>query len=478
MKRITFLVSLLIAMSYSTSIFGQVYEVGATKLYPNISAVWDVIKENDETNITIYVDEGEYVEKELAGLPNKHITIIGAGADKTIVMRSNVDFPFVEEYGASATDGRVNIGYLFRSPLAGAAENYHLVCERITFKNIGTNRANWAGALVVTEVINDQSYTFKNCMFTNINARQGTLVGATPGGATTTATVPLKIVFEDCFVESCYVHTFNNLAGFFNFKFGGDLTIKNTTFMNNRVGLTNLNGTDEYPGAGIIVSMPVPASSAAYTSNITIDNVNILNTDIIGGAETTYVSMVKMAVVEGEDGTLPPTPTCSITGLTSINNVRNGSEDSDLFFTAGTVSPVVASSAFNAVRNIAENAVVEELEGAKIDTELTYTSPQVNFEMEGELPKIFVNEYGVKYLKKSPTSGLNSTSANKEPFNVAVKGGVVTISNLKAGEQLSVYDYSGKLVKNIVANKTTVNFSLNRGMYILHGNNKIAKVVL
>lgn len=454
-----------------------VFEVGAGKTYQKLTDVWSVIKGDEvNTEFIINVDEGIYVENELLGMPNKKITIIGAGADKTTIMRSNVaDFPLIEEYGEDFSSGRVNCGILFKSAI-NTADNFHLVCENMTFKNIGINRHNW-GAALVEATSNNQTYEFRNCMFTKINARQGTLVGATPGGNATTATQPLKIVLEGCFVESCYVHNYNNMAGFFNFKFGGDLTIKNTTFMNNRANLTNLNSTTEYPGAGLIVSMLVPtAANANYTSNITLDNVNILNTDIIGGAETTYVAMVKMDV-----NASAPAPVVTITDLTSVNNVRSGAVDSDLYFTSATFTPTITSSVFNVVKNVAGNADITPLTGATINPALTYTSPEVNFEMDGELPKIFVNEYGVKYLKKveeDPGPATSVSNADADVPSVRVVGNSLHISGLQSGETIRVYNIAGSLMKNITVTSNSVYIALSSGMYIVKAGAHTAKVAL
>ncbi|MFV0467387.1 MAG: hypothetical protein ACK5MK_00505, partial [Dysgonomonas sp.] len=156
MRKITFvLTSFFMTMSISTAVFAQTYEVGAGKTYANITAAWTVISNNTtDTEFTINVDAGTYVESELTGvgMAGKKITIIGTGADVTTVMRADVsDFPLIETYGTGVTDGRLDCGILFASKKANLATGFHLVCEKITFKNIGTNRNNWSSALVLAD---------------------------------------------------------------------------------------------------------------------------------------------------------------------------------------------------------------------------------------------------------------------------------------------------------------------------------------
>lgn len=452
------------------------YEVGMDKLFKTISEAWQSIAATPPgmTEFTITVDEGTYIESQLDGLPNKSITIIGAGADKTIVMRSDLaEFPFLEEYGEDNLTGRVNIGYMFKSG-QNTAMNFHLVCENMTFKNIGTNRANWGGALVLTES-NDQSYTFRNCMFTNINARQGTLIGAL---GLANATESIRVVFEDCFIESCYVHTFNNLAGFINFRYGGELTIKNTTFMNNRANLINLASTapggTEYTGRGLIISMDVPAATTTaytYTSKVTLDKVNILNTDIISGKPETYTSIVKIDVKANA-----PTPVLAITDFVSVNNVRSGYVDSDLFFTQATLMPTITSSVFNAVRNVAANTEITTLSGATINPVLSYTSDEVDFQMDGAQPKIFVNEQGVKYLSRNTNTSTLAVSFDE--LNIKKISNHIEISNFRIGDIIFIYDYSGRLIKSSQPTSNTLNLSLPNGVYILKINSTVVKFII
>ncbi|MFV0469943.1 MAG: hypothetical protein ACK5MK_13575, partial [Dysgonomonas sp.] len=287
------------------------------------------------------------------------------------------------------------------------------------------------------------------------------------------ATQPTKVVFEDCFIDGVYLHNYNNIAGLFTFKFGADLTIRNTTFMNTRVNLLNLNGAVEQKGLGIFVNLPVPASTSAYASKLTIENVNIINTEILTGIQpNAFSSMINMNV----DPSIT-NATCTINNLVSINNLRSGTRDCDMLLTTATITPTIVSSYFNDIKTTTDTTTTA-ISGATIDPTLTYASAGIEFEMDGALPKIFINEYGVKYLKRIQTPTENIASNLFKKLHIQVKNGTVTVENLQTNENLIVNDLSGRMVKNIKIDNSTISFTLNHGVYVVRTNNKIAKIVL
>ena len=61
---------------------------------------------------------------------------------------------------------------------------------------------------------------------------------------------------------------------------------------------------------------------------------------------------------------------------------------------------------------------------------------------------------------------------------VSVQDGVVTVSGLKAGEQVQVFDASGRLVAKQVASGGAVSFALKHGVYLVQTAGNSAKVLL
>ncbi len=442
-----------------------VYKVGATREYKKLQNLWKELLEEDpgflEDELTVYIDEGIYTEGELKAFPEKKVRLIGAGADKTIIRRNSA-----LELISDLTK-EVRYGYLFRSARNATliADNFELICENIGFERIGGTGVNWGGALVVNEVAN-QKYTFRNCTFSNIYARQGALVSFNPQNPTS-----FSLTMENCFVEDCGTYEFNHNAGLISLKYGGDISIKNTTFMNNRFHLYNTDATktatDFNRKSGLIMQLD---ANATYPSKLLFENVNIVNS-LVNAETTSFSPQIKI------NGNAASLTSCTFKNLMMIENLRSSTPDCDMFFpNITTFVPIIESSVFNVLKQV-ENVSISSFDGVKLGTDISYTSDDVDFDMDGNLPKIYKDENGVKYLKRGVLSSKKEIESLDAPV-ISVRNNVMTVSGLYRSSGLSIYTVTGTLLKEISVGNENVEIALNKGIYIVKTASKTTKVII
>ena len=462
MKKIT-LCLCAIALTFSGLNAQVTLEVGPDKTYTTLKAAWDAAATETATDITINVAEGTYVESAtLTALSGKNITFVGVGADKTIVKRSESTtfaLPGTEGWGTS------NANRLFQ--LNANSDNLSLTLEKMSFETIGYNNVNGGG--VINANGTNQQFTFRSCNFKNIFARAGAIIQVQ--GADTL----LKVTFDKCFIEEC--GSFNNNG--FNALLvlqTGSLEVKNTTFMNNSFNALNIgtngNGTDNNSQQGALINILNSSRS------LVVENVYMVNNKFILGDTVKTHPMIGVKSKLGPDSV-----SVLIKNVISVGNKRTNSFDVDFYY-QNVFAPVVENAIFNAVRNF-ERTVVEEVEtltdadvteiqgSVLIDNSLTYTSPSVNFEMDGNLPKVFIDENGVKYLNRLPT-GVNEIKSSG--LLIKSNHGMLTIT-ANQPENISIYNILGATIANY--NQTTrVDIALPAGTYIIRTSTLAEKVLV
>jgi acetyl esterase/lipase len=441
------------------------YTVGPNGIYKKISDAWKVIAETDSTEFVIRVEEGTYSESEMRGIPNKKIAIIGAGAGKTIITRDArpgpvIDFTQEKRYG-----------YLFRSPKNVAdsliANNFELVCENMSFEYIGSIKNNWNGGLVICEVEN-QKYTFKNCNFKNIYARQGSLVLSNPASDT-----PFSFSMDSCFIEDCGTYEFNFNSGMISLKYGGEITIKNTSFMNCRFHLYNIDdasanvGKDLNRKMGLVLHM---TTSEIYPSYLLMENVNIINSK----TSANITSMCPQLKIIGNENSVA---SCQISNVVSLGNCRTDTPDCDIYISSiESIAPSIESSFFNIMKEN-DNNVINFYDGAILGAQLSYDTNGVNFIINGNLPQIFVANNGVKYLQRNINTSNFSVNVADKPYIYALNGWLI-VSGLNRNQKISIYDINGRAVKNIISPDREETVELRKGVYIVKVDNYAMKTII
>lgn len=471
-KSLLFSLSLLLGVPFGYS--QTTYEVGEGKTYAKLGDVFidAVIGASSDTEFIINIAEGVYTEGtgvnnvainlKTLNLGNKKVTIVGAGADKTIIQRREDKLVVVQDVKD------VNPGRLFQAPATGEANGLELVCKNITFRNMGQTFTNNNGALIEA-LGKDQKYTFENCMFQNLISRQGALFFANPTGLN-------SFTLESCFVEECGSFYRGVCSGLITINaYGGDVTVKNTTFMNSKFSFEDSNtaggGNFLNPKTGQILHIGNNKSIETEESKVVFENSNIVNSTF-NAPIANLGAMLK--IVKAGSGSM----SLDLKNVISVGNVRlaEGSVDCDLYFDNTQLTPTVISSALNTVRSSIDDSNVETLAGARIDKTLTYNSDGIKFQMDGDLPEIFVNEHGVKYLKFEEPNSIEKETVDIP--SVRTSGNLLVVSNLKQGTSIAIYDITGKLIESQSVETVSIEVALAQGVYILKAGDYITKIKL
>lgn len=442
-------------------------EVGAGKTFSTLVDAWTAAKTEPATEIVINVAEGVYVEtSSLSAIADKKITITGAGADKTIVKRSDS-----ETFSLPGTEGYVsaNPNRLFQ--FNSSESNLDLTIENMTFQTMGFNNANGGGFMNITNGAGTKlKITLRNCNFNNIMARAGGIIQCQ-------STDPLfSLTLENCFIEKCGAFDNNGLNGLFFYQ-SGTLTIKNTTFMNNIFNALNSGNKD--PGIDRNVLSGVLISGDKLAMGLNIETCYVVNNKFLFADKDKTHPMISMSSSIGADSV-----TMVINDLIAVGNARPSSLDCDLYY-RNTFTPFVNNAIFNAVRNyelvinpdLTETKVdaeVASINGAVIDPTKTYTSPEVKFEMDEttNLPKILIKSgTGVKYLNRIST-GLADKKVNE--LKISSNAGRLIVSSDKM-DNIVLYNIMGAKVA-AYHQVNSIEVSLPVGAYILRSTSQTVKV--
>jgi hypothetical protein len=392
------------------------------------------------------------------------ITIQGAGADKTFIQGpySESNFPPADWTGA----GRV---CQWNDNAMGGSE---IIFKNLTFKYWGGNANTTGGngavfncntaptegtvSLLFENVVFDSNvgrsliatynsgytFDFDNCLFINnalIRSTQGSPVnGLIHKGNTSTETGP------------------------------GDLNVTNSTFMNN----TFDPATDGITGALINI---LPVSGSSVLSKLIIENNQAVNNKV---AETATKESVQAMFGVTSFGTI----NLSLKNNILIGNQRAESKDVDIYI-----------SGYNRLNLTADNNIVNEaidgtegnprltVSGFKIDPTYTYTDSRINFEMDGNLPKLFMDENKIGYLVytgdgSEPSYICSSAGVN---FKVYSKELLIIIDGINAGQSVELYSLKGSLIKRVKASGNIARiYAPTKGIYIVRVEKKASKVVV
>jgi hypothetical protein len=392
------------------------------------------------------------------------ITIKGAGADKTIIQGpySESNFPPTDWTGAgricqwndntmggsevlfkditfkywggnaNATGGN---GAVFNCNTAPTEGQVRLLFENIVFdSNVGRS-------LIVT-YNSGYIFNFDNCLFIN-----NTLIRTTQGTAV-----------------NGLVHKGNSGAD----SGPGDLSIKNSTFMNNTFDPTTAGV------AGALINI-LPANASTVVSNVVIENNQAVNNKVV---ETATKESVQAMFGITSSGTV----NLSMKNNILIGNQRTESKDVDIYI-----------SGYDGLTLAAENNIVNEavdgtsgnprltVEGFKIDPAYTYTDPRINFEMDGVLPKLLKDEYQIGYLvytgDGSTPSFISSTAG--DGFKVYTNELLITIEGINTGQSIELFSMTGSLIRKVRASENIARiYAPEKGIYIVRIDKMASKVVV
>lgn len=411
-------------------------EVGPDKTYKTISEAWIFAIADSGNDFVIKVDAGTFVEPQIVGAkPGLKITITGAGANQTIIKRS-------ESITFGLTSGE-NPGRLILLSNAATDTNIQVALENMSFQTMGFTNAGGGG--VINAIRTNQKITFRNCNFKNIFARSGAVIQASAVGA--------DITFDSCFFEECGSFDNNSQNGII-YVTNGICSVSNCSFMNNTFDAINRGntgtGNDMDRKSGGLISLNDSVTSGQIT------NCNFINNRFISGDQS------KIHPIIGFKPNLTIFPVIALENVISVGNQRDASLDCDVYYLT-TTTLTTKDVVFNAVKNYDAAALayndVSTLPGATINGTI---KPDLYFEMEGDLPKISTNSAGAKMLVRK-TTGINQYHISD--LKVWSDAGVLNVKS-ENPQDVSIHDTTGRLVAKF-NNTTSVQKTFAKGMYIV-----------
>jgi hypothetical protein len=351
------------------------------------------------------------------------ITIQGTKADQSIISGS---FP--------TSDGRL---WQFTDATIGGSV---FTFKNLNFKNFGgtLNNTGANGAILNlsgASTSGDVKFLFENVIFSNCSGTSLFSIIQTT----------FDVEFNNCLFRDITLTPSLNVPpsginGMINKSSGGNFVMKNCTFFNNTIK----PGGTATTLAGILRVAP----GANLNLNLVLENNQVSNTVF----ESTASTLGNQALFGFTANATPGTLTYSIKNNVCIGNVRPASLDADFYFQN------LASIPFVAEANIV-NSALERLgtaapftyptimaAGFIISPNYTYTSPEVNYEMDGALPKLVDDANKIGHFKKLGTA---ATQLGKGEFRAySNRNGEIRVEGaVSKAAVATLYDIQGRVVK-------------------------------
>ncbi len=468
-----FFVSFTFAAEYSINVSPNAPD--STSLIKGLKGLLKVTTLADGDIINVNVLEGELLEPisafvqanpaqiNLQGKTNLTINIIGRGADKS-ALKGN--YPTQLSRLWQQND----------ATLTGVTFNF----KNLTFKNFGSNVNSSGGNGVIFNLsVGSGNYNFENVVFTNNTGRSLFSVG--------NSTFSMK--FNNClFKENHLIPTTNpnTMNGIINNSNtaptnGGaaNLEVKNCTFMSNDFKALSTTGTQASAQGALVYVGPGKAGGTATT----IENCVAINNRFIEGLTDAVSSMIYI----NSNTATSPLSTLTLNNNLFIDNARAASMDKDIFINNPanidiTSDKNITQSAIQIDGAIAEPVTYKNLNftGLKISADYTYTDPRIAFTMDGALPLLTADAYGVGKVTYTgnggtPTpQGLKSVNSSNIKFLASPKS--LVVEGAEIGLQIEVYSMSGSLVSRTLNATYRTPIAIKQGLYLVKVGNFAQKV--
>ena len=387
------------------------------------------------------------------------ITFQGAGADKSVIR----GFSDEETMPAPSEGG----GRRFLQMNNAANAGTELIFKDLSFKRWGFGDGN--GGAIANIVGQNITLTFINCNFEQLQAEKGAIAQSTNGENTVT--------FDNCFIGGGTSFDRGAMNGMI-YKKGGNLIITNTTFMSNSRN-TATTGTESNLDRGAkkagVISLE---SSAAAKLTFVLEACMFVNNQTAPAGTNTIQPMLSFYPLDG-------VMEVSMSGNIMLGNLREGkAKDADIYIADNDKitwdnSGNVMNRAFKrVVDGEAESFVLAEIPGCDINELYHYTHTDIRFAMDGALPKLFVDEFGVKYLDfGDPSSVKILNSDNGISVFPNPSQGIFEIRLLEDMKQAryEIYNAIGSLVKTGIFNDSNNVFDVTdsgKGLYVIRVKNE------
>jgi hypothetical protein len=407
------------------------------------------------------------------------ITVRGAGADKTII-KSPLDAP-------PTADSPNHRMWQMNNQASTGSE---FIFENLKFKYWGAYGSNGVGGII------------------NVN---------TPTSATAPLVITLgfrNVVFEDChsisllnswqnshsfLFENCLfincatiVGSSQALQGLINKPTGGNVTIKNSTFISNKIVAipSETNPRVTLNGGLLTVNVNPPVEDMVVDTRdgkatVILEGNAFINNRVADQAVDSVFSLISF-----KPNDLSVSTDVTMSNNIAIGNSREGKiwESDVFFFNEHKINFNNTGNIFNKVikritevdgENITYKFETIHLPGNKINPVYTYTHPDINFEMDGDLPKLTLDSYGVGKVSYTGDGGTISVDMNSTDLaKIYTFNRTLYISGLITGQKLEIYTITGSLFSRTVVTSDVFNMEMPKGIYLVKVGTRAQKVLV
>jgi len=399
--------------------------VADTVTYPPADPI--LIKVNGEGYTAGYDEEGTAIQSHINinafSVGGYDVTIEGDGADVTVIK----GFASEELMPGLYLGSPHQRGLRFLTTHSGGPG------LTLTFKNIKLQYWGYGNAAGGVFNINQGSgngmkLSFINVEFEHFMAKIGAIVQTNQNNN--------EILLDNVLVRNCLTFDHNGMNGLFHLLNQKSLVIKNSTFMSNESFPYNLlgdnAGTSSASNVGTLLwirhrplDLPEPMN-VVMENNAFIDNKPTmtprwadLQLNGITLTETPADEIIPAIIAdhEGNDDAIN-TINLSLKNNIMIGN-RRGKDGRDLDILIRDILErerimveVPGTDEFNILNSIASNIVSTKQtadfvditpEGYKVNWDFIYDHPAIMFTMDGDLPQLFFDEFGVGYVEYTGT---------------------------------------------------------------------------
>jgi uncharacterized protein YjdB len=341
------------------------------------------------------------------------ITIQGAGADKTVL-------------GPKTPNRWLNFN-------TNTVDGVEFIIRDLTVKGFGLSNNADGGCINVAKP--GMKFSFINVNFEDMTGGVGTVFRALGDD---------QIVgFDNCFFTNNHTKKARgNPRGIIYKGNGGMLSIKNSTFISNYADVLDrtdpenpVDPAQKFGGVLDVVGSLTGSLDLIMENNVFVNNLveNEASSDTIQA----------MMVIKPRASNISLQMTSNI----FIENRRDGTNDDidiliwDTDSITYTLTDNIANNMYGA--KLSDDEVPVEiieplgLDGFTTDVDFTYTHQDINFTMDGDLPEIMNDEYGVNYVTYSGPSATILVSAidlSAEPDSVAVGGTLQIVAGVSPAD--------------------------------------------
>lgn len=379
------------------------------------------------TNFVINVGAGTFTESGLTfsegTTANATITINGEGANATILQGS-----------ASLTESAIK---LFGGVGNGSDKSLTIELNDLTAKNYGSTAGG--SACIVLLSLKGTHFNANRCVFSDIQGSDGAILKTSHVN---------NVTINDC--------SFNNINGgaypIINMT-RGNITLKNSIFSNCIKDYGS--STDDNPEGVILKSKP-PYNWVANTVNI-INNTFVDCGIVNGGVLTTHNDTQSLIYLtnplEGTKttgGKINAVIANNIMIGTSLDGITSSYADINIANTGSINGGNNCINFTNSTNNILNSAITFPATGNIINGALSYTSPEVDFVMDGAELEYSTNSNGLIYVQAKGTSvidgGLTAVQTTEDMIGTtrSEPGNVGAIEYVAPGEkQAQIITFTG-----------------------------------